>query len=92
MACSGRAKDLARWETSEDRGKRQRVLDKLHAQLLSPTPQPKHIRKPLKAANDWSRGEIIGFKLLSGRWVLLRVIGHHEDKGGRSAVCELWTG
>lgn len=82
-------KDLARWETSEDRGKRQRVLDKLHAQLLSPTPQPKHIRKPIKAANDWERGEIIGFKLLSGRWVLLRVIGYHEDKGGRSAVCEL---
>jgi hypothetical protein len=36
----------------------------------------------------------VGFQLKSGRWCLLRVIGHHKDKGGRHAVCELldWVG
>lgn len=89
----GSDQDLARWETSPDRAKRQRVLAKLHAQLLSPPPPPKHIARPVKSASAWQLGEIIGFQLLSGRWVLLRVIGHNEDKGGRSAVCELldWT-
>jgi len=44
--------------------------------------------------NEWKTGEVIGFRLLSDRWVLLRVIGHHEDRGGKSAVCELlnWIG
>ena len=85
--------DLARWETFPDRARRQRVLEKLKAQLLSPPPPPKHIARRVKSASDWKVGEIIGFQLLSGRWVLLRVIGHNEDKGGRSAGCELldWT-
>ena len=86
--------DLRRWEHSRDRTKREKVLAKLRAQLLTPQPAPKHIAKPFKAANDWKLGEVVGFQLASGRWVLLRVIGHHEDRGGRSAVCELlnWTG
>jgi hypothetical protein len=85
--------DLARWETSTDRATRQRVLARLRAQLLSPPPAPKHIARPFRSTNDWQLGEIIGFQLLSGRWVLLRVVGHHQDKGGRAAVCELldWT-
>jgi len=86
--------DLARWENSPDRKKRQQVLAKLQLQLRTPPPSPKPIARRLKSANDWQLGEIIGFRLLSGQWVLLRVIGHNEDRGGRSAVCELldWTG
>jgi hypothetical protein len=48
----------------------------------------------VRSATDWARGEIVGFRLASGLWTVMRVIGHHEDKGGRSPVCELldWTG
>lgn len=86
--------DLARWESSAERLKREQVLAKLRAQLELPPPPPKHIPRAFKATNDWKVGEIIGLRLLSGQWVLLRVIGHHEDRGGRLAVCELlnWTG
>ncbi len=86
--------DLARWETPSDRKKREKVLFKLSAQLRLPPPAPKRVARLAKAANDWETGELIGFQLVSGRWVLLRVVGHHEDRGGRDAVCELldWVG
>ena len=87
-------RDLARWESLRDRTKREAVLAKLRAQLLSPQPAPKRIPKTVKSANKWVVGEVIAFQLLSSRWVPLRVIGHHTDKGGRFAVCELvdWIG
>jgi hypothetical protein len=86
--------DLVRWENASDRRKRVQVLAKLKLQLESPPPPGKPIPKTIQSATDWSIGEIIGFRLLSGRWILMRVIGHHNDRGGRSAVCELldWTG
>lgn len=85
--------DLARWEDVTDRKRREKVLAKLRTKLQSPPPDPKRVAKPVKSMNEWRIGEVIGFRLLSGRWVLLRVIGHHEDRGGKSAVCELlnWT-
>jgi len=87
-------RDLARWQSQRDRSKRAAVLAKLRSQLLSPQPGPKRIPKTIKSANEWVVGEVIAFQLLSGRWVLMRVIGHNTDKGGRSAVCELldWIG
>jgi hypothetical protein len=86
--------DLARWENATDRKKREQILAKLQTKLRSAPPSPKRIAKTIKSANEWQKGEVIGFRLLSGRWVLLRVIGHHEDRGGKSAVCELlnWIG
>lgn len=86
--------DLARWEKAADRKKREQVLVKLRTRLRSAPPPPKRIAKTSKSANEWQKGEVIGFRLLSGRWVLLRVIGHHEDRGGKSAICELlnWIG
>ena len=86
--------DLAKWEHVADRKKREQVLAKLRTKLRSPPPPPKPVAKRIKSANEWRIGEVIGFRLLSGRWVLLRVIGHHEDRGGKSAVCELlnWIG
>ena len=87
-------RDLARWESKRDRSKREAVLANLRAQLLSPQPDAKRIPKTIKSANEWVVGEVIAFQLLSGRWVLMRVIGHHTDKGGRFAVCEVldWMG
>ena len=86
--------DLARWKDAADRRKREQVLAKLRTKLQSAPPSPKPVAKTIKSANEWQIGEVIGFRLLSGRWVLLRVIGHHEDRGGKSAVCELlnWIG
>jgi hypothetical protein len=87
-------RDLARWESPRDRTKREAVLAKLRAQLLSLQPAAKRIPKTVKSANEWVVGDVIAFQLRSGRWVPLRVIGHHTDKGGRFAVCELvdWIG
>ena len=90
----GSGEDLRRWADPKDRKKRAAVLEKLREQLVSPQPAPKRVPRTVKSANDWSVGEVVGLQLKSGRWTLLRVIGHHEDKGGRYAVCELldWVG
>lgn len=86
--------DLKRWDDSKDRKKRAAVLVKVREQLLSPQPPAKRVPRTVKGANNWLVGEVVGLQLKSGRWSLLRVIGHHEDKGGRHAVCELldWVG
>lgn len=86
--------DLARWESARDRARREAVLAKLRTQLLSPQPAAKRVPKTVTSANEWVVGDVIAFQLLSGRWVPMRVIGHHTDKGGRFAVCELldWIG
>lgn len=80
--------DLARWETPGDRRRRDAVLRKLADQLRSAPPSLRKVAKPYREENDWSVGEVVGYRLVSGRWTAFRVIGHHEDKGGRSAVCE----
>ena len=86
--------DLQRWDNPKDRKKRAAVLEKVREQLLSPQPPAKRVPRRIKGANTWDVGELIGFQLLSHQWVLFRVIGHHEDKGGRHSVCELldWIG
>ena len=86
--------DLNRWDDPKLRKKRAAVLDKVRQQLLSPQPSAKRVPRTIKETNDWSIGEVIGLRLLSGSWTLMRVIGHHEDKGCRYAICELldWVG
>ena len=81
--------DLARWDVPKDRVKREAVLAKTRAELLSAPPPAKRIPRTVKESNDWRVGEMIGFQLLSGKWTLFRVIDHHADKGGRFAICEL---
>lgn len=86
--------DLKRWDDPKDRVKRSVVLAKTRAELVSPQPPAKRIPRTVKEANDWQVGEMIGFRLLSGKWTLFRVIGHHSDQGGRFAICEIldWVG
>lgn len=87
--------DLARWNASpRDHKKRQLVLGKLRAQLTSPQPSEKRISKRFRDSNDWLVGELMSYRLLSGQLVVFRVIGHHEDRGGTSPICELldWVG
>jgi hypothetical protein len=87
-------KDLQRWDNPKDRKRRASVLNELREKLLSPPPSPKRVPRTVKSTNEWAVGEVIAFQLTSGKWTLMRVIGHHNDKGGRSAVCELldWVG
>ena len=86
--------DLARWSDAKSRAKRETVLAKTRAELLSDPPPAKQVTRTIKESNDWQIGEMIGFQLRSGKWTTLRVIGHHHDRGGRFAVCELldWVG
>jgi hypothetical protein len=86
--------DLVRWDLPQERKKRCAVLAIFREELLSPPPPPKRVPKNIREANGWSVGELIGFRLLSGKWTLMRVVGHHTDKGGTFAVCELlnWVG
>lgn len=86
--------DLARWGDAKTRAKREAVLAKTRAELLSASPPARPVRRTIRESNDWQIGETIGFQLRSGRWTMFRVIGHHTDKGGRFAVCELlnWVG
>lgn len=81
--------DLARWDNPKDRAKREVVLAATREELLSVPPPAKRIPRTIRESNDWQMGELIGFRLLSGKWTIFRVIGHHADEGGRFAVCEL---
>lgn len=86
-------KNLERWPEKQKK-KREEVLDKAKQKLLSDPPAAKRVALEKKESNDWDVGEVLGLKLLSEKWVLIRVVGHHTDNGGRSAVCELldWVG
>lgn len=87
--------DLARWDVgSRDYRERRGVLEKLRARLTSSQPPAKRVPKRFRESNEWKVGELIAYRLLSGRFIVLRVIGHHTDKGGTSSVCELldWVG
>lgn len=87
--------DLIRWASgSKDFEKRKVVLEKLHAQLSSPQPREKRIPKRFRDSNEWQVGDLVAYRLHSGRFVILRTIGHHSDKGGNGPVCELldWSG
>jgi hypothetical protein len=54
---------------------RQAVLAKLRAQLQSPQPAVKRIRKPSKNECPWTVGEVLAYRLRSGKSVLLHVVG-----------------
>jgi hypothetical protein len=82
--------NLARWNADpKDRKKREGVLEKLRAQILSPQKPESRIRRRVPFECHWKRGELFAYKLLSGKLVIFRVIGHHTDKGGTYPVCEM---
>jgi hypothetical protein len=87
--------DLSRWESdSEDLKKRRVVLEKLCAQLTSPQPPEKRIPKRFRDTNDWRVGDLVAYRMRSGRFVILRTVGHNSDDGGTHPICELldWSG
>ncbi len=86
--------DLLRWKSSPDYRKRQAVLEKARATLLSPQPSEKQVRKRFRDASEWQVGDLVTYRLLSERLIIMRVIGHHTDKGGTAPIVELldWVG
>jgi len=87
--------DLDRWrENPRDWKMRRQVLDNLRRQLESPPPPAKKIRKVYRSTCDWEVGEIIAYRLRSGRLLLLRVLGLRVDRGGVMPTCEAldWVG
>ena len=87
--------ELAGWHTnSTDFTKRKVVLDKLRAELTSPQPAEKRISKRFRDTNDWQVGDLVAYRMQSGRFVILLTVGHHTDRGGTCPICELvdWTG
>jgi hypothetical protein len=95
LAIIDQGNDLNRWKDNNVQyQKRKKVLQKLKNQLLSPQPIPKKIPKRFRNSTDWEIGDVVSYKTLSDKYILFRVIGFHEDKGGRAPVCELldWIG
>jgi hypothetical protein len=87
--------DLAKWESSpKDLKKRKVVLEKLRLHLSSPQPHEKRIPKRFRDTNEWRVGDLVAYRMQSGRLVILRTIGHHSDKGGTAPIFELldWSG
>jgi len=87
--------DLLLWKESvAEHRKRSVVLEKLRAKLVTAQPKLKKIKKRFREYCDWPIGEIVGYRLQSGKWVLFRVVGLFPDAGGIHPVCEVldWSG
>ena len=87
--------DLERWSVNtKDYAKRKAVLEKLRVQISSPQPEVRKVARRKLCESNWSEGDLFGYRLIDGRLILFRVIGHHIDKGGKYPVCELldWIG
>lgn len=87
--------DLRRWQ--EDKKlylKRETVLKNLRLQLDSPMPAPKKIPKRFKATCEFQKGDAISYRLLSGKYIILKLFGWLTDKGGRHPYFEVcdWVG
>jgi hypothetical protein len=70
------------------------VLGATRKKLESPQPAARPIKKKVLATCDWERGELTAYRLLSGDWIVLRMLDPHTDQGGTCPVCELldWRG
>lgn len=92
MIESGR--DLDRWEEPRSRAKRAAILLRLRDQLNTAPPPLKRVPRRVRHTTHWQVGEVFALRLHSGRLTLFRVVGYHEDRGGRFARCEMldWTG
>lgn len=87
--------DLSRWQSDPKLvSKRKQVLARLRKKLNSLQPAEKKVKKRFVNSTDWRLGEVYSYKLSSCNFILLHVIGFHQDKGGRGPVCEIldWTG
>jgi len=85
---------LRPWTGGPDERKRRAVLEAAKRKLQAPQPAERKIKKRALATCDWERGDLIAYRLITGDYVVLRVLDHHVDQGGAYPVCELldWQG
>ena len=82
--------DLERWkEDPKNLKKREVAITKLKQQLLTEQPKEKRIPKIYREESIFNIGDIFSYKSKLEKKALFRVIGIHQDKGGRFSVCEL---
>lgn len=88
--------DLERWgEDTKLKKKREAVLLKLKEQLNSPQPQAKKVPKRFVSETTLKAGDAISYQLLSGDFIILKVIGIIEqwtrDRYPLFEICD-WMG
>src|SRR3989344_1312494 len=85
---------LVMWTDPKDKAKRAAVLQKLKEQLLSPQPPVKKVPKTFRENTPYEVGDVLRYRTTNDKYVLFRVIGHHDDIGGHYPICELldWIG
>lgn len=82
--------DLERWkEDPKTLKKREAAIAKLKEQLLTDQPKEKGIPKVYREESTLNVGDIFSYQNKLKYKALFRVIGIHQDKGGRFPVCEL---
>lgn len=84
--------DLERWELEGDKKlvvQREKQVQKLKEQLLSPQPIAKKIGKPYKHFTPFEVGDVVSYAHSSGNFALMRIIGLSVDNGGCRPNCEL---
>ena len=79
---------LRPWLAGKFERKRKSVLDAVRQQIESSQPPPRKIPKRVRAACEWEPTELIGYRLLSGDHIILRVSHLVSDKGGVYPACE----
>ncbi|MGH6810950.1 MAG: hypothetical protein ACREDM_00930 [Methylocella sp.] len=77
------------WAGGPDERKRRAVLDAAKRKLESPQPAVRRIKRRVLSTCDWERGELIGYRLKTGDYVVLRMLDRYVDLGGAYPVCEL---
>ena len=85
---------LRPWKGGSDERKRAAVLEKTRKLLNEPQPPARKISKVFRATCAWEPGQLIGYQLLSGSYIVFQVVELHTDKGGTGPVCEIydWQG
>ncbi|MDP9982256.1 hypothetical protein J2W14_001644 [Pseudarthrobacter oxydans] len=94
LAITESPQELERWEPG-DRKARLQALTKLGETLRTPPPPPRKLRPRSVATTDLLLGQHQLYSHIeSGSQFLLRVVGFHEDKGGRFPVYTVldWDG
>ncbi|HGH7180197.1 hypothetical protein DXB51_09920 [Bacillus cereus] len=87
--------DLKRWwREPELKKKRELVLEKLKEKLVSPPPELKKVKRRVILKTELEIGDVITYQLLSGQYIILKVVGVNEYAGNAYSVLMLcdWIG
>lgn len=82
------------WPTLKRSIRRRSALRKAAKLLMSKPEKVRQAEKFKAQRTAWQLGDVLGYRLRSGRWIVVRVVGTSEDAGSRKAHVELlaWQG